>query len=197
VIWLRLLGVLGWLKNALLGMVRAAIRYPWQAALILAIIACVWLYRGKQAALHDLSTANAEIAAIRHASDENRRLAEEQVQRQQAAFDQAAKEAQDEYENTLAAYRGRAGRYAAGHRLSRMPADCRYSATAGQGQDSPGPDGTPVSGDYIAVKPEDFEALIENTARLQAAYDWSQALISEGIAEPAIPDVALSGHAKP
>jgi hypothetical protein len=36
-IWLRLLGVFGWLKNAALSALRLAGRHPWQAALIVAV----------------------------------------------------------------------------------------------------------------------------------------------------------------
>jgi hypothetical protein len=193
-IWLQLLGVWGWLKKAALSVFSAAVRYPWQTALIVAVVASCWLWRGKESALRERDAARAQIVALVKASDDNRKAAEEQVRQQQAAFDQAAKESQDEYETQLSAYRGRAGTYAASHRLPRLQADCSTATASGQGQNPGLPSDDASRSDYIAVRQDDYDALIENTVRLQAAHDWAKALIVSGIAEPVIPDPALSAH---
>ena len=56
---LRLLGFASWLKNAALSALRLAGRYPWQAALIVALVAAGWQWRGKQHALAQLAAVNA------------------------------------------------------------------------------------------------------------------------------------------
>ena len=193
-IWLQLLGVWGWLKKAAYALLCAIMRHPWQAACIVAVVASCWLWRGKQHAIAERDQARAQIVALVKASDDNRKAAEEQVRQQQAAFDRAAKEAQNEYETQLATYRGRAVYYAASHRVPRLQADCSTATASSQGEDSPIPDSGPAPGDYIAVRQDDYDALIENTARLQAAHDWAKALIVSGVAEPStampVPDMS-------
>ena len=196
-IWLQLLGVWGWLKKAALSAFSAAVRYPWQTACLVAVVASCWLWRGKESALRERDAARAQIVALVKASDDNRKAAEEQVRQQQAAFDQAAKESQDEYETQLSAYRGRAGTYAASHRVSRLQAYQCAPATSSQGQNPGVPDSGPAPGDYIAVRQDDYDALIENTVRLKAAYEWGQQMIAAGLAEPAVPTPSMSSHPQP
>jgi hypothetical protein len=61
---LRLLGFASWLKNAALSALRLAGRYPWQAALIIALVAAGWQWRGKQHALAARDAARSEIASM-------------------------------------------------------------------------------------------------------------------------------------
>ena len=191
---LHLLGVWRWVKSGLSWLLSAAKEHPWQVALVLSFCLSAWLNYGKGKALAERDQARAQIVALVKASDDNRKAAEEQVRQQQAAFDRAAKESQNEYETQLAAARGRAGSYAASHRLRAGQAYQCAPATSSQGQNPGVPDSGPAPGDYIAVRQDDYDALIENTARLQAAHDWAKALIVSGVAEPStampVPDMS-------
>ena len=189
-IWLQLLGVWGWLKKAALSVFSAAVRYPWQVALVLSFCLSAWLNYGKGKALAERDAARAQIVALVKASDDNRKAAEEQVRQQQAAFDRAAKESQDEYETQLAAYRGRAGTYAASHRLPRLQADCSTATTSGQG-DTPADD-NPAGADAIVVSRNDFDIFVENSVRLQQIHEWGESLQAKGLAIPAV-DLSKGG----
>ena len=192
-IWLQLLGVFGWLKKAALSVFSAAVRYPWQAALIVAVAASCWLWRGKQQALHDLSSAQAEIALIRQASDANRKAAEDQVKRIQAQYDQSAQEAQHEYEANLAAARGGLSDYVRSHRLPRQAgSQCAATGTS-EGKDSPvSPNVSPDPG-MVAVRETDLQALVDWLAVGVESHNQAVDKINRGVA---FPDPAFGAPSK-
>lgn len=67
-IWLRILGVFGWLKNAALSVFDLARRYPWQAAVIALLALFAWTLHGKHRVEQERDQARHEIAAMVEAS---------------------------------------------------------------------------------------------------------------------------------
>ena len=188
-IWLQLLGVWGWLKKAALNVFSAAVRYPWQTALIVAVVASCWLWRGKESALRERDAARAQIVALVKASDDNRKAAEEQVRQQQAAFDRAAKEAQNEYQDSLASAHNATDAYIRSHRLPSRQADQCAPASSGKGE-SPGvPPAMPSDSRMVAVSETDLQSLVDWLNVGVAAHNMAVEKINRG---EALPEPALS-----
>ncbi len=130
-------------------------------------------------ALDTIAKQDVVIAEMEKASADN--LAAQIAQRNA----QIAKSIQDAKDNERAetqikvVYRDRAGAYA-----DRMRADnaCQRPANSpGEGPASPQPD-SPGPAAVILTR-SDFDQLVENSARLEAAHRWAQALIDDGTAE--------------
>lgn len=187
-IWLQLLGVWGWLKKAALSVFTAAVRYPVHAALIVAVVASCWLWRGKQHALAERDAARAQIVALVKASDENRRAAEEQVKRIQAQYDASATEAQHEYEANLAAARGGLADYVRNHRLPRQAVNQCAPTGTGQGNNPAVPPEMPSDSGMVAVKETDLQALVDWLAVGVEAHNHAVDKVERGLA---IPDPAF------
>jgi len=189
---LNLLAFCGsWLKKAALSVFSAAVRYPVHAALIVAVVAAGWLWRGKQHAQAERDAARAQIVAIMQASDANRKAAEDQVKRIQAQYDQSATEAQHEYETQLAAARGGLSDYVRSHRLPRYAGgQCAASGT-GEGKDSPIPSGLSPDPGMVAVRETDLQALVDWLAVGVEAHNQAVDKINRGVA---LPDPAFGGQ---
>ena len=190
-IWLQLLGVFGWLKKAALSGFLAAVRYPWQTACLVAVVASCWLWRGKQHAIAERDQARAQIVALVKASDDNRKAAEEQVRQQQAAFDKAAKEAQNEYQDSLASAHSATDAYIRSHRLPSRQADQCAPASSGKGE-SPGvPPAMPSDSRMVAVSETDLQSLVDWLNVGVAAHNMAVDKINRG---EALPEPAMSAH---
>ena len=176
---LRLLGFASWLKNAALSVFRLAGKYPWQAALIVALVAAGWQWRGKQQALDQLEameaaqvTATENQIAVNHAP----------AAKSQAIAERSNADAPEYYA------RGRAAglAYANAHRV-RAEA-CGPVNPGLPGTDNPAPldDGTGTVADMVALSRADFDLLTGNSLRLAKVQQDSQALIAAGVAIPAV-----------
>lgn len=167
-----------WLLTAWGGVKRvfgAVVAYPWQAALIIALLACGWLYMGKERALATIAKRDATIVQMEAASkiataaqiELNKQVKDKQTEIARKA-DNAKTDIID---------RGRA--YA--DSVSGQ-AYCRKA-------DSPAQSGSPASGDAprdtaVILERADFDTLVSNTARLVQVKAWSDDLIGQGLAVP-------------
>ena len=152
-----------------------AVAYPWQAALIIALAACAWLYAGKQDALSTVAKRDATIAAMIKASKE---ATAAQVAMNKGVTDKQTDIARkaDAHETDIID-RGRA--YA-----DSLPAKdyCRKA-------DSPAESGAAASGDVasdtaVILERADFDILVANTARLVKVHQWGEDLQAAGLAVP-------------
>ena len=167
-----------WLLTAWGGIKRmfgVAARYPWQAALIVAVLACGWLYWGKADALATVADRDATIVALTKASDQARAA--------QIAMNKANTDKQTEIARKADAKQtdiidlGRA--YA-----DSLPAKgyCRKA-------DSPSESGFAQGGDVasdtaVVLERNDYDILVGNTARLVQVKAWADDLIGQGLAVP-------------
>lgn len=63
-------------------------------------------------------------------------------------------------------------------------ADTRGGTVApGEGNTAPRDNGSGEAAEYVAVRPDDYDTLIENTLRLKQAHEWGERLIAEGLAK--------------
>jgi len=173
---LHLLGVLGWLKKLAVALVDLARRYPWQALALVLLCACAWqtrqVHQWKETSHRWQSTAK----AMQDASEANKAAAIAQNRAWEAKSAEQAKE-NEHVETNL---RRDLGALAAAN-ADRMRADkvCRsYTAPASEGpsaqvDNGPGPDA-------IVLGRADYDTLIENTVRLEAAHQWGQSLVDAG-----------------
>ena len=188
-IWLRLLGFASWLKNAatsVFGLIRA---YPLQAALIVALVAAGWQWRGRQQALAERDAARTEIAALIEASKANRLAAERQIAERQSKLDQISKDAENDYK-TIA--KGSDTRLDAYIKRMRIKNDCVSTTPASPERESPGvPSDLPANTGMVAIRDDDLQALVEWFAIGLAAHNQAVTKIEAGVAEPdrAIPAV--------
>lgn len=156
-------------------MFKSAMAYPWQAALIVAAAACVWLYAGKQSAYTTIAKRDATIVMMGQASkiataaqiELNKQVTDKQTQ--------IAKDA-DNAKNDIVERGNRAA--------DRMRAKdyCIKADSATQGgiaQDS-----DPASDTAIVLERGDYDILVGNTARLVSVKAWADRLIGEGLAVP-------------
>ena len=172
---LKLLGAWGWLKQALGALLDLIRRYPLAAALI----ASLWLWRGKERAEGERDKARAQIVQVEAASAENaRRLAQRDRE-----FADTTKRLSDENEvlhARLAAAKSVPARtYAERMRfdkvcVSNAPADAQGEIA--QDRDRPG-------ADAVVLERADYDILVANTVRLQAVREWGLELVKAGVAE--------------
>lgn len=183
-IWLQLLGVWGWLKKAALSVFSAAVRYPWQAALIVAVVAAGWQF-------HRANGFRAELAAIRKAQDEAAQAQAAVNAAPAIKSEQIARQSDVDTQAYYDAGRRAGAAYANAHRVSRP---CAPVSADMSGPDSPAPvdDRTSVAPDMVAVSRQDFDLLTGNSVRLAKVQQDAQALIDAGVAVE-LPEVDLSG----
>jgi len=154
---------------------KAAVSYPWQTALVIALAACGWLHMGKQSALATIAKRDETIAQMEAA----RKIA---TAAQMALFNevtskqtQIAKDADNAKTDIVergnrAADRMRAKDY------------CIAAATTSENGIASGSDVT--SDTAIVLDRRDYDILVGNTARLVQVKAWSDRLIAEGMAVP-------------
>lgn len=179
---LRLLGAGRWLKQAAAGALGLVRRYPWQAALIVALCLAGWLYRGKHAVERQRDAARAEIAAMIDASKVNRAAAEKQAHEQQAKLDTATKDATDAYQDGLATSRDATARYIAAHRLRAGPCDISAAGAATEGNNPGVPADLPADPPSVAISEADLQAFVDWLQIGVAAHNQAVAKIEAGAA---------------
>ena len=176
---LRLLGFASWLKNAALSAFRFAGRYPWQAALIVALVAAGWQWRGKQHALAQLAAME---AAQTVATENQIAVNHAPAAKSQAIAERSNADAPEYYA------RGRAAglAYANAHRV-RTEA-CSPVNPGLPGTDNPAPvnDRSGPDASMVALSRADFDVLTGNSLRLAKVQQDAQSLIDAGVAIPAV-----------
>lgn len=165
-------------RSVFLRVFKAALDYPWQAALIIALAACGWLHMGKQNALATVAKRDATIAAMTKASEEARAA---QIALNKANTDkqtQIAKDA-DNDQTIRRDIADRSSRYADGMRAKDY---CRQASATPE--NSVAEADTSAGPDAVVVSRADFDVLTGNTARLIEVNAWGLKLVSEGLAVP-------------
>lgn len=156
----------------LFGMVAA---YPWQAALVIALAACAWLYMGKQNALDTIAKRDATIVQMEAAS--KIATAAQIALNKQVTDNQTEIARKADNAKTDIIDRGRA--YA-----DSLPAKdyCRKAGATSQGGFAAGGDVT--SDTAVILERADYDTLVANTARLVQVKAWGDDLIAQGLAVP-------------
>jgi hypothetical protein len=171
-IWL--LKALGWAKTALTVLADLARRYPCQVALVVALAACAWLWRG-------WDKAEARIDAMEVAAKQSEALHRAAIKAQQDKFDRLKKETDDAYKASLADAGDRTDRFIAANRL-RGKSCAAQAAAPSQGQ-GPGSPEKPAAEAFVAVTEADVKACAGAWVYAQSSYEWAQKLIAEGLGE--------------
>lgn len=174
---LKLLGLYRWLKSALSALLSLAGRYPWQAALIVALVACGWLWHGKGNALAERDAARADLATITAAQKEAaakakqaRADAEKLTKDLAHATDQHAADLDAISRRALAdRMRGQAARCASGGTVA--------AAVPDNPESNPGAD---TGGVYFTAAEADL--LRKHEVRSTACHAWGEALVDMGLA---------------
>lgn len=177
VLALKLLGLWRCLKSGLSALLSLAGRYPWQAALIVAVVACGWLWHGKGEALAERDAARAQIATIAAAQKE----ATEKAKQARADAEKLTKDlahATDKHAADLDAIsrraladrmRGQAPRCASGGAVA--------AAVPIHPESDPGAD---TGGVYFTAAEADN--LRRHEVRSTSCEGWARGLIAEGLA---------------
>lgn len=192
---LKLLGIWGWIKRGAASLAKYALVYPREAIIVALLCLSAGLWRGNVSKDRQIANMKAEhvkvLAKIEHESAAN--LAAQIAQREEweAKSEQAAKEADNAYEQ------GRADRGAliAAHADSvRADKVCRRNpAPAAEAPTTPPADGPGNLSGMVIVPRDEYETLAENTRRLDWIVNvWVPELEAKGVAER-LPEPAFGG----
>lgn len=187
---LWLLSAMGWLRGAFRAALGIATRYPMQAALCAALLACAWCWHG-----WDVSEARrkSDAAAFQRVMDAGRaNLAALKAAKAAEDTRQSAntRRIDDATQPARAAALAAADTYAAAHHCLRTPGPIAAASGEASGH-LPGPAAaargfeTPASA--VAVAPDAFNACTLNTRDLGLAYDWAQGLPKPSTSESPTP----------
>lgn len=174
---LKLLGIWRWLKTGLSSLLSLAGRYPWQAALVVALVACGWLWHGKGKALAERDAARAQIATITAAQKQ----ATQKAKQARADAEKLTKDlshATDQHAADLDAISRRALADRVRAKAPRCDASGAIAAAVPDGsQVDPGDNS---GGVYFTAAEADN--LRRHEVRSTACAAWGEALIAEGLA---------------
>lgn len=163
---------------------RAILTYPLQAALIVALVACGWLWRAKERAQDDRKAALTELARVIDAG--------KQAEAAQLALNAATKAKGNEAAATgdkvhaIETDRNRlAGRaWGDAHRVRVCSSPPRNGDPAAEAEAAGVPEATAADADYIAVPKSDVERAIPDLrSYASACFAWGQDLLAKGLAE--------------
>ena len=173
--------VLPALVGALIAAWGWATKNPAAALCAVFLATTIWFWHSSVSKGRTIAAQKVQIAQIMHASDANRAAQIAQVKAVEAKSQQIAKDNAN-VETTLRAELGaRSLAYA-----DRMRADKVCVRPAGSpAQDNTAPVDNGPGPDAVVVGRADFDILTGNTARLEAAHQWGEKLISAGLAVPA------------
>lgn len=181
--------LLGRLKSALTAIWGICTRYPWQAALCVALCLCWWQYRGKQHAIEQRDDARATIAemtAAQKVAAERQRQVNNENEARQADLARRADNAEleaGELRRKIDGLRFAADRFAASRRvLSLCGSPSSSPGSASQG-DPAGDRNGPGADAVLLTKPE-YDEFVANTLRLERVRQWADSLVTEGLAIP-------------
>ena len=166
-----LLRGLGFVKQAFQALLGFVTRYPWQAGLIAALVACAWLWRANNG-LHDTIKAERARYAETVANFKKAQADAEALQAHNLA--RVAKAQKDVTDETVKDYRADAADWK--QRFDRLRkanrgASCETVMSAVPDTAS-GVDGTNPDTSVVAVKIDDLETLVQNSVRGKALQDW-------------------------
>ena len=173
---LKLIGIWGWLKQAAVGALRWLMGHPWQAALIVALCACAWLWRGKQAALSDLAACETKSAQLSAAIDAANKLAEQA----RAKSVTIAKDADNDHKERSKVSRVATDNYVSRNRLPAQADSDRTPAEGSPAGNDQGPAAVPV---MVAMSEPDVRAAAALRDYAVTCYKAGQELISAGLAD--------------
>lgn len=127
-----------------------------------------------------LALREAQIAKMEQASADNLAAAMAQVKETEAKARNEAELANAKLETLEADYRSRLAAYSGRMRLDKV---CRGTApTPGENPAPESPDRPGSETGMVAIRQDDLELLVENTARLEAAHQWANGLVDAGLA---------------
>lgn len=174
---LKLLGLWRWLREGLSALLSLAGRYPLRAALIVALMACGWLWHGKGKALAERDAARADLATIAAAQ----KAATERAKQARADAEKLTKDlahATDQHAADLDAI----SRRALADRMRAKAPRCASSGpvTAAVPDDPARDPGADTGGVYFTAAEAD--TLRRHEVRSTACHAWGQALIDAGVA---------------
>ena len=171
------LSALGWLRKAARAALDLARRYPLQAALILAVAACGWLWHGKGKALAERDAARAEVAAMVEANN----VATERAKEARAATEKLSKELADATDQHAADLDAISRRALADRMRAKAPRCDASGAIAATVPDNPANDpGANSGGVYFTATEADN--LRRHEVRSTTCEGWARGLIAEGLA---------------
>jgi len=130
----------------------------------------------------DLLEKQAQISNILAASEANRQAQIAQREKEKAAYKRAYEIAEETHAKELASAHDSLDRYIAANRLRK---DHRISTPGASGEGQTAGSGQEAGGEtfLVAVTERDLKICTDNTARLEAAYQWGQQLIKDGVGE--------------
>lgn len=181
-ILLKLLGVWGWLKQALGALLDLIRRYPLAAALIAALCLSLWLWRGKERAEGERDKARAETAQVIAASKQA--LAQQIALNEatKAKYEAAAEKADHDYRIALADADRRTDDYIRNNRMRQAGGSGASVANAPAEGEAAG-SGDAARSDAVLVSADDVRICTANSVRLQAVREWGLELVKAGVAE--------------
>jgi multidrug efflux pump subunit AcrA (membrane-fusion protein) len=128
----------------------------------------------------ELAEKDRTIAQMESASAANLAAQQAQVKQTEAAFVKQAEITNAKQEALEADYRRRLAAYAGRMRLE---SGCvSPTSTSGEGPVAPVDHGPGEGAGLVAIRQDDLETLVENTARLQAVHQWGERLVADGLA---------------
>lgn len=177
---LKLLGIGKWLREAAGGVFSAAMRYPWQAALIALLCLSGWLWLGKGKALAERDAARAEIAAVIEAQKQ----ATAAAIAARANTEKLTKELADATDQHAADLDAISRRALADRMRAKAPRCASSAAAPAAVPDDPARDpGANSGGVYFTATEADN--LRRHEVRSTSCEGWARGLIAEGLAVPA------------
>ena len=178
-----LLGAFGFVKRAAQGAFTLATRYPWQAVLIVAVLALGWTWHGKSKAIGQRDAARAQVVLWKDANAKATAWAKAEAARKDQLAETAKDNANDSRKTAQAAGARAGDDYASRNRCVRAadsrgvnPDLPRSDSVAGQ----PAPEARDA--ELVGVTRPDFNACTVNSTDLDNAYAWGQKMIAAGLA---------------
>jgi len=171
---------IGWAKTALRTIAGPVLAYPLQAALIVSLVACGWLWMGKRDALAERDKARAELIAQAKAYKAAQQEAERKALAERAATETLSRKlahAADQNAADLDAISRRALSLRA--KADRCPSSGTVAAAVPD--DTEGPAGTDTGGVYTFTAAE-ADALRRHEVRSVTCEGWARGLIDAGLA---------------
>lgn len=191
-LWLRLLGIWGWLKKGLTALAGLVGRYPLQAALIASLCLSGWLWRGRQEARVNAAKWETAYGDQKLAYEKAQLLAaakQADADRREFALKSSLAEKADALSRSVAvASRSAVAAYARAHPVS-LCKQTPDSAASGPGDTSvPGDPGQfpgeKTNADWLAITRSDLDALADHTMQGAVKTEFLNAAVAAGWAIP-------------
>ena len=179
------LSALGFVKRAMQAAFAAAMRYPWQAALIAALLACAWFAWGKGKAIDQRDAAREQVALWKDANAKATAWALAEKAAKEAAANDITKGANDARSIAKAAGARAGDDYASRNRCLRVTAP----ESRGERPDMSGavsvagqPESAPGNAELVGVSRPDFNACTAAALDLDNAAQWAADMVAKGLA---------------